>query len=112
MIMIRKLIVNPDYFTFSVEKLYEMLCKKILNKHVVKIKEDKASYEIYSADSAGIQFLREETGQEWHITKEEMIEVLTHLKRSHEFSIKDLKNLVEKKQSPIVTFLLVGDIVY
>jgi hypothetical protein len=110
--MIRKLIVNPDYFTYNVERLYEMLCKKILSKHVVRIKGDKASYEIYSADTAGIQFLMEDTGQEMHITKEEMISVLTHLRKSHEFSIKDLKELVEKKHSPILTFLLVGDIVY
>ncbi|MGV8171894.1 MAG: hypothetical protein ACP5OA_04335 [Candidatus Woesearchaeota archaeon] len=110
--MNRKLIVNPDYFTLSVEKQYEMICKKILEKHVVKIKEDKNSYEIYTADAAGIQFLRESAGQELHITKEEMISVLTHIKKSHEFSGRDLKGLVEKKQSPIMTFLLVCDIIY
>jgi hypothetical protein len=110
--MNRKLIVNPDYFTVSVEKQYEMLCKKILEKHIVKIKEEKASYEIYSADAAGIQFLSVGTEKEWHITKEEMINVLTHIRKSHEFSPRDLNALVEKKQSSIVTFLLVSDIIY
>ncbi|MGV8172044.1 MAG: hypothetical protein ACP5OA_05105 [Candidatus Woesearchaeota archaeon] len=109
--MIRKLIVNPDYFAYSVEHLYSMLCKKLLEKHVVK-SEDKASYEIYSADNAGIQFLRESNGQEWHITKEEMISVLTHMKQSHELSQLDIKKLMDKKQAPIITFLLVSDIVY
>jgi hypothetical protein len=110
--MNRKLIVNPDYFAFSVEKLYEMLCKKILAKHVIKNKEFSGSYEIYSADDSGIQFLKESSGQESHITKEEMTKILAKLKGSHEFSILDLKALLEKKQSPIVMFLMAGDILY
>lgn len=110
--MNRKLIVNPDYFTLSVEKLYEMFCKKLLEKHFIKSKEDVASYEIYSADDTGIQFIKVNNGQESHIPKEEMISVLTNIKKSHEFSPKSLKELVERKQSPIITFLLVSDIIY
>jgi hypothetical protein len=108
--MIKKIIVNPDYFTWNVDRQYEMICKKILAKHVIR--DNKISYEIYTADGAGIQFLIESSGQELHITKEEMISVLTNIKKSHEFSTKDLSKMVEKKQSAVLTFLTVSDVLY
>jgi len=110
--MNRKLIVNPDYFTLNVEQLYDMLCKKILEKKTIKSEYEKVPYEIYSADHAGIQFIRLETGQEWHILKSEMLLVLEHLRKTHEFRMQDIKNLVERKQSPTIAFLVASDIIY
>jgi len=102
--MERKLIVNPDHFRLSVEQLYTMLCKNITGK--------KSDYEIYSADNAGIQFIKNSSGQEMHILKEEMISVLDNIRKTHEFRIADLKKLELKKQAPIMMFLKDGDVVY
>ena len=100
--MERKIIVNPDHFNLSAEKLYEMLCKNIVGK--------KSLYEIYSADHAGIQFMNK--GKESHILKQEMIAVLENIHKSHEFSVKDLHKLETKNQAPILAFLMNGDVVY
>jgi hypothetical protein len=108
----KKLIVNPDHFNLSVEQLYTMLCKKILEKKIVKSIYEKVPYEIYSADHAGIQFVRLETDKEQHLLKQEMIALLDNIKKTHEFRMQDVKVLAEKKQIPAVAFLLVGDIIY
>jgi hypothetical protein len=99
--MERRIIVNPDHFNLSTEKLYDMLCKNI---------KVKSAYEIYSADQAGIQFMNK--GKEMHILKEDIIPVLDHIRKNHEFGPKDLHKLELKNQAPMMTFLRDGDVVY
>ena len=100
--MERKIIVNPDHFNLSTEKLYEMLCKNVLVK--------KSIYSIQSADHAGIQFSSKD--KDHHILKEEMMKVLDNIHKTHEFKIGDLKKLDAKNQAPVMAFLIAGDVVY
>jgi hypothetical protein len=100
--MDRKIIVNQDHFKLNTEQLYTLLCKNIQGK--------KSIYSILSADHAGIQFSKDK--KDYHILKEEIIAVLDQIRKTHEFSMKDLKKLELKKQAPVMTFLIAGDIVY
>ena len=104
-----KIIVNPDHFRLNAEQLYVFLCKKILAKKFVK---SSKTYEIYSADDAGIQYLIVESAVESHILKEEMMKLLSAMKSSHEFSVKSLKDFNPQKQAAILAFMYNGDVVY